>query len=379
MIKRYSKQKGSALIIALLMMGILMTLALGLSDLVLREIKITNDFVSSGQAFYAAEAGIEEALLDLHQNLPGFERESGMDEKELTYIYSIKNKTQSIPFIDPEIIDVEIAKNEPEKYLYNVLYLNDTFSIPLFTVQDDGTIKNIKDFRIEYFTDANLNPNLIQEAGVSFENIDMLRWKMTGRNTTGVSGRTFFTETIGDYLALADGSNANNPTCIGTERIEHMNFTDSNSGIEYDANCNLGIWKWAREAFQYLGTDTIVRKEDPGNAVLSDPYTIKEFLDTHDFVYLTITNIFNPSVLQGLSDFERRANARIFWRILTPDDVMIREYAKIKSTGSSGNSRKQIEAFVRPDTFLPVFNFSLYRTQVGGAGDKQTPQGYVQP
>jgi hypothetical protein len=57
---------------------------------------------------------------------------------------------------------------------------------------------------------------------------------------------------------------------------------------------------------------------------------------------------------------------------------MIREYAKIKSTGSSGNSRKQIEAFVRPDTFLPVFNFSLYRTQVGGEGDKQTPEGYVQ-
>lgn len=378
MINRYSKQKGSALIIALLIMGILMTLALGLSDLILREIKITNDFLHSGKAFYAAEAGIEEALLDLHQNLPGFERESGMDEKDLTYIYTIENKTQSIPFVDTEIIDINIAKNEPEKYLYNILNLNESFSVPLFTVQDDGSIKNIKDFRIEYFTDAELNPNLIQEAGVSFENIDIFRWKMTGRNTTGASGKSLFTETIGDYLALANGSSANKPTCIGTEKIEHVNFKDMNSGIEYNANCNMGIWKWAREAFQLLGTDTIVREYDPDNPNLSDPYTIKEFLDTHDFVYLTITNIFNPNVLRGMSDFEKRNNARIFWRILTPDDVMIREFAKIKSTGASGNSRKQIEAFVRPDTFLPVFNFSLYRTQVGGEGDKQTPGGYVQ-
>jgi len=373
MIKRYSKQKGSALIIALLIMGILMTLALGLSDLILREIRITNDFVDSGKAFYAAESGIEEALLDLQQNLPGFETEDGMDEKELTYIYKIENKTQSIPFVDPEIIDINIAENEPEKYLYNVLNLNDSFSIPLFTVNDDGSLDNIKDFRIEYFTDAKINPNLVEDAGITLQNVDMFRWKLTGRNTTGVGGKTLFTDSIGDYLVLLDGSSANKPTCVGTERIEHTNFTDINSGIEYIASCNRGIFKWAREAFLYLGNDTIKRTED------QDPYTIKEFLDSHDFIYLTITNIFNPNVLSGLSDFERRNNARIFWRILTPENMMLREFAKIKSTGSSGNSRKQIEAFVRPDSFLPVFNFSLYRTQVGGVDDKQTPQGYVQP
>ena len=369
MINIHSKQKGSALIIALLIMGILMTLALGLSDLILREIKITNAFLDTGKAFYAAESGIEEALLDLHQNLPGFERNNGLDEDDLTYLYSIENKTQSIPFVDSEIIDVNIAKNNPEEFLYNVLYLNDTFSIPLFTIQDNGEVKNIEDFRIEYFTDAQLNPNLVHEAGVSYENIDMFRWKMTGVLNDG----TLFTETIGDYLALANGSGANKPTCVGTAAIEHIDFTDKNSGIEYNANCNLGIWKWAREAFQTLGTETIKRSEDG-----DDPYTIEQFLDSHKFVYLTITNIFNPNVLQGLSDFERRNNAKIYYRILTPDDVMIREFAKIKSTGTSGKSRKQIEAFVRPDSFLPVFNFSLYRTQVGGEGDKQTPGGYVQ-
>ena len=67
--KNKNFQKGSALIIALLLIGVLLTLTLGLGSLVMREVRITNDVINEGKAYYAAEAGIESGLLDIILNL----------------------------------------------------------------------------------------------------------------------------------------------------------------------------------------------------------------------------------------------------------------------------------------------------------------------
>jgi len=66
----------------------------------------------------------------------------------------------------------------------------------------------------------------------------------------------------------------------------------------------------------------------------------------------------------------------IYYRIIVPNEEIIREFAKIKSTGSYGKLRQQIEAFIRPEGFLPVFNFSLYRTDVT-ENSKETPVGFT--
>ena len=68
-------KNGSSLIIVILIMGILMILTVGLSGLAIREIGQTAGIVKAGQAYYAAEAGIENALLELENSFPGYETE----------------------------------------------------------------------------------------------------------------------------------------------------------------------------------------------------------------------------------------------------------------------------------------------------------------
>jgi len=379
--KNYKTQKGSALIIALLIMGILMTLALGLSNLVIREVRITSDIIDSGKAYYAAEAGIESALLDLHQNLPGYETNEGMYKgvsgdyslgDDLTFEYSIKNKTHTYPYVDTEVVSKEIAQGAPKKYQYNFLNLSDSVSIPLFTADENGKVEKINNFRIEFFIDAQIAPEYSDAVTKLY--IDMLRWKITGSKKNG-SG--FITESIGDYMPVFSGSTSALPTCLGTGESKKA-FKDPDSGINYPAHCNRKMWEWARESYVFdtYSQTTQSRVWDPKTSK-GDPVTIASFLNAHEANYLTLTNIFNPDVLQEKLGISKAEQAKIYYRIIVPDQEIIREFAKIKSTGSYGKLRQQIEAFIRPDGFLPVFNFSLYRTDTQGEDDKENPGGYV--
>ena len=71
-------------------------------------------------------------------------------------------------------------------------------------------------------------------------------------------------------------------------------------------------------------------------------------------------------------------NAKLYYRIIFPNEGenSIRDAAKINSTGTLDKLSQHIEAFIQPDRFMPIFNFSLYRTQVGGEGDRETIQGF---
>ena len=382
----YKKQNGSALIIALLIMGILMTLALGLSNLVIREVRITSDIINAGKAYYAAESGVESALLDLHQNLPGYETQDGMykgikeggDLKEdLTFEYSINNKSHTYPFVDTEIISKEIAQDAPKKYQYNELGLSDSVSIPLFNAKDDGSVEQITNFRVEFFIDAEIKSQYknSDQSGIV---VDMLRWKITGISENPPGEREFYTESIGDYMPVFEGSSSTMPTCLGTDNSD-INFTDPESGIFYSANCNSFVWQWARESYvlewdgEAEAYTTQSKVWDPSNNE-NDPYTIREFLSVHETNYLTLTNIFNPEVLQERPGITKEDQAKIYYRIIVPDQEIVREFAKIKSTGSYGKLRQQVEAFIRPDSFLPVFNFSLYRTDT--TDDRETVTGF---
>jgi hypothetical protein len=391
--KKVKTNKGSALIIALLIMGILMTLALGLSNLVIREVSITTDIVNSGKAYFAAEAGIESALLDLHQNLPGYETEKVVTDGEfeagnetyqagisedagLEYDYQIENRTHTIPHIDTEIIDPAIV-NADKSRTFNVLRLNETVTIPLFVSDESGETINVSDFRVEYYIarDA-ISPSWIGRGDQ--EDIDMLRWKITGIKELGASPGSgtnappkLLTESIGDYLPTISGSDENQRTCFGTEESLISRVFN---GINYDAECleatHGKIYSYAREAYTFD-----IRKNDEGEFEYvtvshlyedNDQMTIGSFLENHSHNYLTLTNIFNPSMIRGLSDFEKRQNARIYYRIVIPNEneYTIREFAKITSVGYVRRLRKRIEALIRPDKFMPVFNFSLYRTEV---------------
>ena len=63
-----NNQKGVSLLLTLLVMIALLAIALGVSQLSLGEIKITRDVPSSIIAYYAAEAGIEQAIYEKRIN-----------------------------------------------------------------------------------------------------------------------------------------------------------------------------------------------------------------------------------------------------------------------------------------------------------------------
>lgn len=383
-------QKGSALVIALLMMGILMTLALGLSDLVIRESIITRDFVNSQKAFYAAEAGIESALLDLHQYLPGYDNSdttpSGEknDELKLDYSYTIKNKTKVIPRVDTKLIVPEIARDAPKTYLYNVLNLNESMTIPLFYNNNEGREVPVTSFRIEYFIDAELSP-LLTLSGYNTQNIPFLRWKITGiKYGLNVSNPTlkksFYTESIGDYLGVVVDSKAENPSCLGTGDADAKGSFNID-GINYSQNCNSGIWTCAREAYRFDIVNgeltTIANKSDDETSCAGNAYQISDFIagsDKHEKNYLTLSNIFNPAVLAGFADVQKN-KAKIYYRVLITgdDEYTVPQVAEISSAGFAGRLRHEIKAFIQSQSFLPVFNYSLYRTDT--SSNKESPAG----
>jgi len=391
--KNLKINKGSALIIALLLMGILMTMALGLSNLVIREVKINSDIISSEKAYYSAEAGIESAMLDLYQNLQGYEIDNtGISRPDLglDFTYSIKNKTKVIPYVDTQIINPQIAMGLPREYLYNVLNLNDSITIPLFTVKENGVLVPVTDFRVEYFmADDTLGYNWYIKNWTTAD-IPILRWKITGINTDPPDARkSFVTESIGDYIGITPGSDEKMPSCLGTENA--LDKSINVDGINYQENCISGIWFCARESYFLVVNEEGVletKKYSAGadnteiyNCNTGTPLRIYDFIagtEKHENNYLTLTNIFNPSVLEGSSDYEKINKAKIYYRIIipNPNEYAVREQAKITSVGFSRNLRKQIEAYVRPKTFMPVFNFSLYGTDTKGDDDVESPEGF---
>ena len=370
-----TKQKGSALVIALLMMGILMTLALGLSDLIIRETIITRDIVNSQKAFYAAEAGIESALLDLHQYLPGYETETPKGEKnsdlKLDYSYTIKNRTKVIPHVDTKLIAPEVAMGAPQQYLYNVLNLNESITIPLFYTNNEGKEKAVTSFRVEYFIDAAISQQWFE---FSTEDIPMLRWKITGISKKKVSNR-ILTETIGDYLGVVDKSSADNPSCLGTVDANAKSLLSVDK-INYPYNCKKGTWYCARESYKFELVNGVLQTIPKISSSMENcdgpVYTISEFIssDNHEKNYLTLSNIFNPSVLE-----EQKNKAKIYYRILITgeDEYTVPQVAEISSTGFAGRLRHEINAFIQSKSFMPIFNYSLYRTDV--SSNKESPGG----
>ena len=97
-------RKGTALLVALLIMGVLISISVALSVLILRELRITRESLDSGKAYYAAEAGVEEALYFLNTELPGWHEDGATKDlgADAQFDYTVKNTCNSYPCYDEE-------------------------------------------------------------------------------------------------------------------------------------------------------------------------------------------------------------------------------------------------------------------------------------
>ena len=141
------------------------------------------------------------------------------------------------------------------------------------------------------------------------------------------------------------------------------------------------VWSQARECYaRDVGYD-MATKAVVGLAVLSasgnvdiiKDCSIGGFVQNHTKNYITLTNVVNPDII-GITDPVLRAKkANIYYRVIAEPDVatdgntngpnvLPREYAEIKADGYAGKTKQSIDVQYKLNSFLPVFNFSLYKT-----------------
>jgi len=398
-------RSASALLIAILVMGILLTLTLGLSDLVIREIRQTTDLVASGKAYFAAEAGIEDALLDLHENLPGYETPMGSTQQSLgdsSYDYTIFNKADKVPYFDPNqpiflkpdepAINSNFIYIDKPEVTYNALPLGGSAMIPLYSDNGQGgpgRFPDVTEFIVEYYVcfggpdqqgDSGICNNIVDNIS-SLEYLDILRWKIFGRPKDDVNGKT---ESISDFYPSAANANANNPVCMGS--VGDPSSLDPN-GRCMPAETYVGdgntLFSAARECYKSdAGYNTTGGADiktsntvSPGNeAIVHIGYcTISDFIRYHEQNYLVLTNVINPDIINvnynPIDNPSSVLKTNIYYRVIArngnPDSPkLVREAASITANGyaSNGQVKQSIDVKIGLSSFLPVFNFSLYHT-----------------
>jgi hypothetical protein len=384
-----SRKKGSALLVAILVMGILMTLVLGLSQLVFREIRSTSDIVAAGKAYFASEAGVENALLELKENLPGYQTDGwvdrevelyGSDGATMHYQYRIRNQGDAFPFFDedePIFINPGVAVDKDFLYqdstllenTYNILPLNETVTIPLFTVDESGQVKDIENFMVEYY--VNFETDLGDEfRNLNINELDILRWKLFGNPRNPIGGEALRTESISDFYPAISLSGSTSPTCIGTDTSIDTQDSDvvTCHFAVYSRHIQGGGFEEVMSAWSQARECLI---SDAGNiygssGLIKEGCDIRTFVTNHTRNYLTLTNFVNPDLI-GINPLITPQKANIHYRILVnpeTEENIVREYAKINSDGFSSNDKvkQSIDVELGLKNFLPVFNFTLYRT-----------------
>lgn len=371
-------KKGTALLTALLVMGVLLAVSMALSSLIFRETRIVGTLIDSGRAYYAAESGIEEALYYLNTELPGWEKNPGLGElsDKAVFEYKVKNKCESYPCFDEE--DYSRLNEVPADKLYDVLDLNENITIPLFTVNEAGDIESVKDFTVMFFAPFNINEAVPSIATKNLGGWDVLRWKVFGMKKTDEG--EYKTNAISDFTAISSlknvatgefsEANAQEPSWFGTDNLctegqiicRAYNTPPSEAGEICDNTK-------ARDYFIY--------NDDTWDSV-SACYPITTFMENHippnaeGLNYLSLTNMMNPDFFDkdylaehGITEDEI---AKIYFRVVT-DKPVVREVADITANGYSGDSKQSINVKIRRGGYMPVFNFSIYSTYME-EGDK---------
>jgi len=375
--------RGTALLVALLVMGVLIALSLALSSLIIGESRSTMQLMDSGKAYYAAESGIEQALYNLDTNLPGWEGKEaniGKAGENAVFTYDVKNQCNSYPCFDDDYNTATMSPND----FYDILELNETVTIPLFTVEEVNGVPEIqvvKNFTVEFY--ANFDPisDLIFTETSALSGWDVLRWKVFGLRDTGDG---FATESIHDFTAVSAlhniktgedfSSHAGSPSWFGT--------INCNNGSNRDPNINIECPFYTIAANVDLEEGLICDNTQARDFYLYDAekfqaklpcFSIKDFLDRNDpdnfagatgLNYLTLTNMMNPAMLSPdvYDNVERLIASRIYFRVETFEDDTVREFASITSDGFSGDSKQSLSVNIKRDSYMPVFNFSVYST-----------------
>jgi len=373
------ENKGTALITALLVMGVLTAISLSVSTLIVREISITRLAIDAGKAYYAAEAGVEMALLDLKNG------EAEEKKKEVGFVensgsageakYEVKSTANSYPPVEVE----DGSTDDDYRGYYDYLDINESVTIPLFvgTGEASGS-DSVMNFVVQFFPNFEVDDLIFNDGKFEISGWDVLRWKVYGIKNER-------TESINDFTAFATArfqeqggstifTGPRLPSWFGTWNVADCTQNTGINCAEYQGQIAVvkDVLEDGQTVYQGSCLQTQAREhykyDEDGRVVVMDCYYIDQFLTDHSQNYLVLTNLMNPSVLKSVDDNggtismeSRKAKSRLYYRVVT-DRPMPREYAEIISTGTSGDSKIVLNMLRKRDSFMPVFNFALYHT-----------------
>ncbi len=320
--KNISKNEGSSLLIALIIMSILLTLSVGVSNLLMGTMRDGRLLIEKTKAWYAAESGIETAMLKIADNPPGFEEQKDTElDVSTNYSYEIHATSSVVP--KKEVYE---TPNESDKYAN--LSLSQSVIIPLFV--GDKPENTVKKFRVDYY----LAPELNLGGAHIYEDLDILRWKIFGIAPDGKM------EIINEFVPLTGGNSASTPSCFGT-----------GSSCPY--------WNASKFYQRMPSPDGFIEYN------IVSPYPITSFLETHKQNFLVLTNMINIDLIAGaISKTDKKKIATIRYRVIDDEGLaqLTLPEIKISADGKVGDTTQSLDLSIKRDTFLPVFNYALYRT-----------------
>ena len=91
--KRLKSSQGSAMVVAVITVSVLMTISLGINAFTQQNILFSKNKFLAEKNFFTAEAGVELALLDIKENPPGFEIEKKIFTDDEESLYKIESAT----------------------------------------------------------------------------------------------------------------------------------------------------------------------------------------------------------------------------------------------------------------------------------------------
>ncbi len=323
MIHLNSHRRASALLLSFFLTSMLIGAVVTVSLLVTKDIRTVSTVTAGQEALYAADGMSELGLLALKQNLPGYE--PTWTDVSLASTAQGSLETHAREYTVP----CEDQGNE-----WRALAQNESIQLPLFAqTAEDGAVVNIQEFYVEFYVgdpDGELLPP---------PTTDVLRWKILGL-VDGGSGTATETEAISEYIPLHTASGANatssNPAVFGT----NLDGLGVPTGYQYG--------KYTRSG----GVFKI--------------YPIGDFLSSHSYNYLVLTNVVN-----------RSSENTLYIRLHTEDEEAVCEYAELASTGSQEfpSVQQETQTLVREGENLPVFDFVIYHTN-GESSESDSSGGF---
>ncbi len=368
-------KSGSAIVIALLLTGTLILIGVSLATVINNETRQIAEIIRNGQAQYLSEAGTEVGLLYLHQTPRGTQpRNNSLQETfslnqrqnttnlafnnqiNLTnnqtqeFSFEINTRSNFLPIVEEFTLNEALQNSsnpDIRKNLFEALPLNQSVTIPL---------TDTKNFELQYY--------FALDSGVNRRDWDILLWKLFGTNAQGEI------ENLSEYFP-ATGSTAQGNKNINNITIGSSSTAPASFGtLQAQEGFNCGTFFPAQSQTE-LRTNT-------NQTTSFEPCTtsIEEFLNNHTNNYLVLTNGVNTSLFgenENLFDI-----ANIYWRACTPNcsdtlletnyqeqknQFLVPQFTKVTSLGTFNNNQKYLFTSVNPEGFLPVFDFSIYRTK----------------